>query len=544
VHLMSKWLPVLERKLEVLAEEAHDDFRAFLSAEPHGDPHAKNIPQSILESSIKIINMPPMTLKANMRRAYAQFSQRNFDECINEKNASKGMIFSLCFFHSCLVGRHKFGAQGWSRKYGFNFGDLTISGDVIRNYLNNNDFVPWNDVVYIIGEVMYGGHITDAWDRRVCGSYLEEFMKPEILLGHDAETPEEKDKLVMKLAPGFPCPDPSLGEYDYLEEYIATQFPQENPTLFGMHNNAEIGYLLAASDALFSEITDLSGGSAGGAGEEGGDDSGMGYIEELQGELPELIDEITLGQRAVDRTPYVCVVLQECERMNQLMNEIQRSLGELKLGLLGALNMSDSMDSLLVSLKMGRVPANWTKIAYPSLKLLAPWFLDMIARVDQLFKWQANLETPFVAWISGFFNPMAYITAILQTTARNKNLPLDQMEAWTDVTNMTDPSKIEAYPEDGMYIHGCCMEGARWDMKKGVIVESLPKDLHPMMPVMNIRGVTYDNIDKKGIFDCPVYVTTQRGGTFTFVATLKTNEPTNLWVLAGVAVMMSDDIAG
>ena len=31
-------------------------------------------------------------------------------------------------------------------------------------------------------------------------------------------------------------------------------------------------------------------------------------------------------------------------------------------------------------------------------------------------------------------------------------------QAWTDVTNMTDPSKIEAYPEDGMYIHGCCME--------------------------------------------------------------------------------------
>lgn len=32
---------------------------------------------------------------------------------------------------------------------------------MIRNYLNNNDEVPWADVRYIIGEVMYGGHITD-----------------------------------------------------------------------------------------------------------------------------------------------------------------------------------------------------------------------------------------------------------------------------------------------------------------------------------------------------------------------------------------------
>ena len=26
---------------------------------------------------------------------------------------------------------------------------------------------------------MYGGHITDDWDRRLCKTYLEEFMKPE-----------------------------------------------------------------------------------------------------------------------------------------------------------------------------------------------------------------------------------------------------------------------------------------------------------------------------------------------------------------------------
>merc|ERR1719352_321475 len=105
-----------------------------------------------------------------------------------------------------------------------------------------------------------------------------------------------------------------------------------------------------------------AGGGGGGGGEEGGEegeDSGMTYIEELQGMLPEQFDEITLGQRATDRTPYVCVVLQEVERMNKLMGEMKRSLTELKLGLIGALNMSDAMDALLESLKLARVPANW-----------------------------------------------------------------------------------------------------------------------------------------------------------------------------------------
>ena len=28
---------------------------------------------------------------------------------------------------------------------------------------------------------MYGGHITDDWDRRLCRTYLEEYMKPEMV---------------------------------------------------------------------------------------------------------------------------------------------------------------------------------------------------------------------------------------------------------------------------------------------------------------------------------------------------------------------------
>ena len=75
-----------------------------------------------------------------------------------------------------------------------------------------------------------------------------------------------------------------------------------------------------------------------------------------------------------------------------------------------------------------------------------------------------TLETPVVVWISGLFNPMAYVTAILQSTARNNNLPLDQMEVWTDVTNTTDITTFSEYPEDGMYIYGLCMEGARWEV--------------------------------------------------------------------------------
>jgi hypothetical protein len=48
---------------------------------------------------------------------------------------------------------------------------------------------------------MYGGHITDFWDRRVNNMYLTVLVVPELVAGG------------MNLAPGFKCPDPSKLEY-------------------------------------------------------------------------------------------------------------------------------------------------------------------------------------------------------------------------------------------------------------------------------------------------------------------------------------------
>jgi len=37
------------------------------------------------------------------------------------------------------------------------------------------------------------------------------------------------------------------------------------------------------------------------------------------------------------------------------------------------------------------------------------------------------------------------------------------------------------------------MEGARWDILQGVIMESKLKELFPQMPVINVRVSTYFN---------------------------------------------------
>jgi dynein heavy chain len=44
------------------------------------------IPESILQSSIKISNEAPQYLKANLRRAYANFNQGFIDKCDKRTN--------------------------------------------------------------------------------------------------------------------------------------------------------------------------------------------------------------------------------------------------------------------------------------------------------------------------------------------------------------------------------------------------------------------------------------------------------------------------
>ena len=56
-------------------------------------------------------------------------------------------------------------------------------------------------------------------------------------------------------------------------------------------------------------------------------------LDELLEKLPEVFNLTELQGRAEEKTPYVLVALQECERMNNLTSEIRRSLKELDLGL-------------------------------------------------------------------------------------------------------------------------------------------------------------------------------------------------------------------
>jgi len=67
------------------------------------------------------------------------------------------------------------------------------------------------------------------------------------------------------------------------------------------------------------------------------------------------------------------------------------------------------------------------------------------------------------------------------------------------------------------------------------------QDLFPALPVMHVRGITSDEVQDDGAYQCPVFTTRIRGPTFTFAAPLRTQRPAYAWVLAGVCLVMQAD---
>ena len=75
----------------------------------------------------------------------------------------------------------------------------------------------------------------------------------------------------LTLAPGFKSPDPARFDREAYRKYIEEKLPQEQPQMFGLHPNAEIGYLTLQTETLFSTIMSVQGGG----GKGGNDDSAV-----------------------------------------------------------------------------------------------------------------------------------------------------------------------------------------------------------------------------------------------------------------------------
>ena len=94
-----------------------------------------------------------------------------------------------------------------------------------------------------------------------------------------------------------------------------------------------------------------------------------------------------------------------------------------------------SLKENLDSIYDARVPISWSKMSWTS-STLGFWFTELAERYLQLNTWCFTCR-PKSFWMSGFFNPQGFLTAMKQEVAKaHDNWPLDLVTLENDVTKI------------------------------------------------------------------------------------------------------------
>ncbi len=136
----------------------------------------------------------------------------------------------------------------------------------------------------------------------------------------------------------------------------------------------------------------------------------------------------------------------------------------------------------------------------------------------------------------------------MQNYARKHVIAIDKINFDFQVLDNLSYTDVTEKPEDGCYIYGLYLEGAKWDSKKHIINWPNPKELFSDVPMMHLIPVENRVQPKEGIYNCPLYKVVSRRGTLSttghstnFVSYIEfaSKEHEDIWIRAGVAAFLS-----
>lgn len=97
--------------------------------------------------------------------------------------------------------------------------------------------VSWQTVCYMLGEVMYGGRVTDDFDKRLLVTFTNVWFNESLLSPN------------FEFHKGYRVPM-SRNLHTYIE-YINSLQASDTPEVFGLHSNADITYQINTAKGMF-----------------------------------------------------------------------------------------------------------------------------------------------------------------------------------------------------------------------------------------------------------------------------------------------------
>lgn len=335
---------------------------------------------------------------------------------------------------------------------------------------------------------------------------------------------------------------------EYLQ-YIELLPLVDTPEVFGLHPNADITYQTNMANETLSTIVNIQPKDSGGGAGETRETIVQRLADEMLEKLPEdyIPHEVKARlQKMGPIQPMNIFLRQEIDRMQRVISRVRSTLTDLKLAIDGTIIMSEDLRDALDNMYDARIPKLWYKISWDSATL-GFWFTELLERNMQFRSWLFD-GRPNQFWMTGFFNPQGFLTAMRQETTRmnlSKGWALDSVILHNDVTRMMKEDVNAPPPADigGVYIYGLFLDGAGWDRRNTKLMEAQPKVLFTNLPVVHVYAVSTNGpADPKkqltNLYSCPVYKKPRRTDlTYIFSLYLKTVYVPDHWTMRGVALL-------
>ncbi|ELU05307.1 hypothetical protein CAPTEDRAFT_162628 [Capitella teleta] len=516
-------LAYMDELLEVVTntETVHSAYRCWITTEPH-----PKFPINLLQSSIKFTAEPPQGVKAGLKRTYGLISQDQLD--VSNMPQWKPILYGVAFLHTTVQERRKFGPIGWNIPYEFNQSDFTSTIQFVQNHLDDMDpkkGVSWNTVRYMVGEVQYGGRVTDDYDKHLLLTYAKVWFGEGMFSDN------------FQFYTGYKIP--RCKTVDEYKNFIDELPMVDSPETFGLHPNADITNQTNTANTMLTTIVSIQPKDSGGSGGETRESVVYRLADDMLDKLPpdyvahEVKDRL---KKMGHLSPLNIFLRQELDRMQKVISEVGSTLRDLKLAIDGTIIMSENLRDALDNMYDARIPNTWKRISWQSATL-GFWFTDLLDRNNQFRAWLFE-GRPNCFWMTGFFNPQGFLTAMRQEITRaHKGWALDAVVLDNEVTRLVQED-ITSGPSEGTYIHGLYLDGAGWDRRNIRLLEPSPKVLYSPLPVVHVFAINADRRKGANLYECPVYKKPNRTDlTYIFPLLLKTAKDPDHWTLRGVALL-------
>eukprot|EP00698_Gefionella_okellyi_P019038 TRINITY_DN5781_c1_g2_i1.p1 TRINITY_DN5781_c1_g2~~TRINITY_DN5781_c1_g2_i1.p1 ORF type:complete len:3148 (-),score=914.00 TRINITY_DN5781_c1_g2_i1:20-9082(-) len=526
LHLVTSWLPTLEKELNAL--RPHKNFRLWLTTEPHN-----KFTSILLQSSLKVTFEAPPGVKRNLQRTYESWQPKDIS---SGTPLRAQLLFALAWFHAIVQERRTYMPQGWTKFYEFSFGDARAGADVIDRVTAGGAVPDWPTIHGLLENAIYGGRVDNNNDLRVLATYIAQFFNSDVVAVPGGRAPSKR------LYKDIAMPT-SANHQDYMK-LINTLPSHDSPSLFTLPANIDRVVQRAQSNGVIAQLKQLSAPMVG---------AGTAFVREewtdqlrpIVGLWKQLISQTDMLKARPEPIPdgidpVQLFVHKEYRVGWELMRDVNTSLSALLEVAKGAALLTAETQRTHASIVAGTVPDKWAdkwdggpSDVYAFLRSLVPRAIALSQWVQRASSGQL-LSGPIA--LSDLLRPETFLNSLRQLTARQMNCAMDTLKLVASWGRSIEGASTTVTVM-GMLLQGGSLDGGALQEAPAAAPEVVRA---PDMRLAWVPAGTNEPYKANEVVPMPIYFSTARSKLCTEVKVPFTGTKAQ-WILCGAAFVLRDE---